>query len=164
MDLYFIRHGIAVKRGTTGLDDEQRPLTPEGRRKTALIAQNLEHRGIRFQYLLVSPLVRAQQTAVILEKCGLSKTFDTYLPLAPGGSLEQFRQEWLSKPDLKSVALVGHEPDLSGWAEMILLGEVHGILHLKKAGLIKISLEEPERDKAKLVLVLSPKVLIEAQG
>jgi phosphohistidine phosphatase len=164
MDLYFIRHGIAVKRGTTGIDDEQRPLTPEGRRKTALIAQNLEHRGIRFQNLLVSPLVRAQQTAVILEKCGLSKTFETYLPLAPGGSLEKFRQEWLSRPDLKSVALVGHEPDLSGWAEMILLGEVHGILQLKKAGLIKISLEEPERDKAKLVLVLSPKVLIEAQG
>lgn len=153
-----------MKRGTNGLDDEQRPLTPEGRRKTALIAQNLEHRGIRFQHLLVSPLVRAQQTAVILEKCGLAKTFETYLPLAPGGSLEQFRQEWLSKPDLKSVALIGHEPDLSGWAEMILLGEVHGILQLKKAGLVKISLEEPERDKAKLVLVLSPKVLIEAQG
>jgi phosphohistidine phosphatase len=59
---------------------------------------------------------------------------------------------------------VGHEPDLSGWAEMVLLGEVHGVLQLKKAGLIKISLEEPERDKGKLVLVLSPKVLLETQG
>jgi phosphohistidine phosphatase len=164
MDLYFIRHGIAVKRGATGLDDEQRPLTPEGRRKTTLIAQNLEHSGIRFEHLLVSPLVRAQQTAVILEKCGLAKTFETYLPLAPGGSLEQFRQEWLSRPEIKNVALVGHEPDLSGWAEMVLLGEVHGVLQLKKAGLIKISLEEPERDKGKLVLVLSPKVLLETQG
>lgn len=164
MDLYFIRHGIAVKRGATGIDDEQRPLTPEGRRKTTLIAQNLEHRGIRLEHLLASPLVRAQQTAVILEKCGLATTFETYLPLAPGGSLEQFRQEWMARPAIKSIGLIGHEPDLSSWAEMLLLGEVHGVLQLKKAGLIKISLEEPERDKGKLVLVLSPKLLLEAQG
>jgi phosphohistidine phosphatase len=164
MDLYFIRHGIAVKRGATGIDDDQRPLTPEGRRKTTLIAHNLEHRGIRFEHLLVSPLIRAQQTAVILQKCGLATTFETYLPLAPGGSLEQLKQEWISRPEIQSMALVGHEPDLSSWAEMILLGEVHGILQLKKAGLIKISLEEPERDKGKLVLVLSPKLLLEAQG
>ena len=39
MDLYILRHGIAVEPGTPGYEnDADRPLTPEGQRKLEQIA------------------------------------------------------------------------------------------------------------------------------
>ena len=40
MQLLLIRHGIAIERGTPGISDEDRPLTPEGEKKFRKAAQN----------------------------------------------------------------------------------------------------------------------------
>ncbi|MER3478596.1 MAG: phosphohistidine phosphatase SixA, partial [Leptolyngbya sp. ERB_1_2] len=42
----------------------------------------------------------------------------------------------------KSLALVGHEPDLSGWAELLVWGEVRDRILLKKAGMIGLDLPD----------------------
>lgn len=67
MELYLIRHGIAAERGTYP-KDEERPLTEKGRAKTQKVAQRLYALGLRFDFILTSPLVRARQTAEILKK------------------------------------------------------------------------------------------------
>ena len=40
------------------------------------------------------------------------------------------------------LALVGHEPDLSQWAELLIWGEAKGVLQLKKAGIIGIEIPD----------------------
>ena len=64
MILYLIRHAEAVPLGVNGVaSDEERPLTENGRRQSRAAALALRQVGVRLDKLLVSPLVRARQTA-----------------------------------------------------------------------------------------------------
>lgn len=142
-NLYLIRHGIAAERGSYE-QDEERPLTPSGDRKTRKVAQRLDQLGIKFDRLLSSPLVRARQTADILQDQGLSSTLEVFAALSPEGEI----QDWLdwydrsSKTTDQNIALVGHQPDLGNWAEILVWGEARERLVVKKAGVIGISLPE----------------------
>lgn len=142
--LYLIRHGIAVERDQ-GIDDGDRPLTPKGRKKTQVVAQQLKQLGLTFSEILTSPLVRAAQTAEILMQAGLSDQVNVAYALAPSGSFSDWL-EWLecrNYPEKEAVvALVGHEPDLSQWSERLLWGEARGVIELKKAGIIGLSVPE----------------------
>ncbi|MBM3462072.1 MAG: phosphohistidine phosphatase SixA, partial [Armatimonadetes bacterium] len=67
MDLYILRHGIAYDHGHPDYpDDDSRPLTPKGRRRTRRIARGMRDLGLRFDAILTSPLPRARQTAEIV--------------------------------------------------------------------------------------------------
>lgn len=144
--VYLIRHGIAMERGTYP-DDGQRPLTPKGIAKTKAIAQRLAILGLEFHTLLTSPLVRAVQTAEILCQAGLAVRYEPLDALAPDGCLETWLQ-WLGQwqaeqePILvnQCLALVGHEPDLSRWAQHLVHGQESGQWILKKAGIIGLEL------------------------
>lgn len=141
IELYLIRHGLAGEHGSYANDDE-RPLTDEGKKKTRQVAKRLKNLGLCFDFLLTSPLVRAQQTAAILKEVGLADSLQETADLAPGGQLESW-VEWLSsleKPDETCVALVGHEPGLSQWAEQLIWGTARGGLTLKKAGVVGLML------------------------
>ncbi|MBE9076710.1 phosphohistidine phosphatase SixA [Romeria aff. gracilis LEGE 07310] len=139
-EVYLIRHGIAAERGTYA-DDTQRPLTQRGRVKTVAIAQRLKQWGLRFDRMLTSPLVRARQTAEILQAAGLANRAERFEPLVPGGQLQTWL-DWLAvqPDDLRSLALVGHEPDLSSWGERLVNGETNERWVLKKAGIIGLQL------------------------
>ena len=65
MQLLIIRHAIAVPRGTPGIPDEDRPLTPEGEQKFREAAEGLAKLVDRPDALLTSPWLRAKQTAAI---------------------------------------------------------------------------------------------------
>ncbi|MGB3294191.1 MAG: phosphohistidine phosphatase SixA [Phormidesmis sp.] len=142
-DAYFIRHGIAVDRNGERAD-EARFLTPKGIAKTQQVAQRLLDQGLQFDTLLTSPLVRAQQTAEILHSAGLSAQIEEFLPLSPDGELSDWLlwlEKWqLARPDEHSMALVGHEPDLSQWAQRLVTGSNSPPQSrswiLKKAGVI----------------------------
>lgn len=150
-EVYFIRHGIAVAR-TAEMDDEGRSLTPKGMAKTQQMAQRLSDLGLAFDMLLTSPLLRAQQTAEILRDAGLAPQVQEFLPLRPGGSLANWLI-WLGQRQCASVdsveppvALVGHEPDLSEWAQQLVCGQRQTNWTLKKAGII--GLQVPAADRA----------------
>src|SRR2546430_5887998 len=67
MNLYILRHGIAVEHGAAGYkNDSERPLTGKGERKVRMIAEAMEAMEISFDLILSSPLVRARQTAEIV--------------------------------------------------------------------------------------------------
>ncbi|XHX77185.1 MAG: phosphohistidine phosphatase SixA [Stenomitos frigidus ULC029] len=143
LDLYLIRDGLAGEHGTYANDDE-RPLTDEGFQKTRQIAKRLHALSLQFDIILTSPLVRARQTADLLLEAKLAPAVEIASELAPDGSL----QEWLAwlerlrSPETKALALVGHEPDLSTWAETLLWGKSDGRLKLRKAGVIGLALPE----------------------
>lgn len=143
--LYLIRHGIAAD-ATDYPTDEQRPLTLEGGRKTRKVAQRLLELNLHFDLILTSPLVRARQTAQILHTVGLASHIEESTALVPGGGLKLWLvwlEAWRQKGG-KELAIVGHQPDLSNWAEIFLWGEVRNVLTLKKAGIIGLTIPATE--------------------
>jgi phosphohistidine phosphatase len=153
-ETYFIRHGIAQARGEVA--DEARSLTPQGIDKTQRVAQRLVELGLQFDLLLTSPLVRAWQTAEILQAAGLTMRVKEFLPLSPAGDIV----DWLSwlegwqftflegaTAEPPSLAMVGHEPNLSQWAQQLVNGdslsdrrEPYDRWILKKAGIVGLEL------------------------
>ena len=65
MKLLLIRHAAAVPRGTPGVPDDERPLTPDGKAKFRVAARGLARVTRRPDLLLTSPLLRARATAEI---------------------------------------------------------------------------------------------------
>jgi phosphohistidine phosphatase len=164
MEIYLIRHGIAATRGTYAIDEE-RPLTAKGNSKTTNVAKRLHSIGLKFDLILTSPLVRAYQTANILQKVGLSAKTEQWEFLAPTGEIDrwlEWLQTWqLHNPDSK-LALVGHQPDLGNWAEMLIWGTIKEQIVLKKAGVIGIEIPSIGTPicRSRLFLLTSPKWLL----
>ncbi|NJK36956.1 MAG: phosphohistidine phosphatase SixA [Oscillatoriales cyanobacterium RM2_1_1] len=160
--LYLIRHGIAAARELHETDEE-RPLTKEGDRKTRKIAKSLLDLELQFDLILTSPLLRARQTAEILQITGLSSQIEECAALAPDGNIAAWL-DWYSNwspTACNSLALVGHQPDLGHWAEILIWGESRGVLVVKKAGVLGITL--PESDilgSSQLFWLTPPKFLL----
>src|ERR671933_753587 len=95
MELYLIRHGIATDREAYP-NDEERPLTDKGHEKTAKVAKQLRDRGLRFDRILTSPLVRAKETATILKEASLASQVEEFAALAPDGDIQAW-VNWLKK-------------------------------------------------------------------
>lgn len=167
--VYLFRHGIAIDRELCPNDGE-RELTAEGRKKTRTIAEKLYHLGLRADRILTSPLVRARQTAQILADClqGPPSFGEAHEPLevvewlAPEGDFAAWEAWHESHRGVGAVFLVGHEPDLSSWAEVMTWGQVSGNILLKKAGLIGLVTypDQPLRGTCTLFLLLPPKILL----
>ena len=90
MNLYILRHGIAVEHGAAGYEkDSERPLTGKGERKVWMIAEAMEAMKISFDLILSSPLVRARQTAeIVAEALKAKKRLELTDTLAPQESAE----------------------------------------------------------------------------
>ena len=155
VDLYLLRHGIAEPR-LEGLDHPSRALTSEGRARTQAVVEWLAASGLRADRLISSPYARAWQTAGLVHQAGLSPAPETSLHLAPGGDLPRLL------PQLRGrCLLVGHEPDLSAWASM-LIGAPQGGLRLRKAGCCHLRLAPCDAGgpgKAHLEWLLRPGLL-----
>jgi phosphohistidine phosphatase len=165
-EIYFIRHGIAGER-TDFANDAERPLTETGCQKTRKVAQRLQQIGVQFDLILTSPLVRARQTAEILQEAKLSQEIVEFSPLAPAGNLQDWVNWWSDSRYNRSesrLALVGHQPNLGNWAEILVWGTSQDKLVLKKAGVIGIMLPETTAPmgRGELFLLVPPKFLLSA--
>lgn len=164
MELYLLRHGIAADRGVEGfLEDTHRPLTPEGIRKTRKVAQALETLKVEFDGVLTSPLVRAKQTAdLVAEVLGIPETLHLCNALAPGGRprvlVADLKRQFKSD---SRVLLVGHEPNMSRFASLLISGNPDADVTLKKAGLCVLVTGELVAGRcASLDLLLPPRVML----
>ena len=160
-EIYLIRHGIA-ELPTNWENDAARPLTDIGCQKTLKVAQRLQEIGGPFDLILTSPLVRARQTAEILQEAKLSQKIVEFPALAPAGDLQDWVNWWSNSRYNKSksrLALVGHQPDLGNWTEMLVWGFSQGKLALKKAGIVGVMLPETTTPigSCELFLLVSPK-------
>lgn len=161
-NLYLVRHAIAEPRDDTNYpDDAERPLTSKGKRKMEEVSQGLVRLGVEFDWILSSPLVRARETAEVLAK---ESSYDGEVTLtetlAPGGSINALLQMLAKRPEARSVALVGHEPDLSHLlAELVAASDSAG-LGFRKGGVALVAFSKnPARGQGELVWLLTPKVL-----
>jgi len=161
MQLFLLRHGLAVERGTRGFeDDATRPLTPKGRRQLRKIAAAMKKLEPDFDLILSSPLVRAKQTAeIVAAGLKLKKRLKFSNALAPGGAAPiLMRQLGREKPVPGKILLVGHEPDLSRLISLLVTGGPLLQLDFKKGGLCKLEAAKLSAGKcATLAWLLTPK-------
>jgi phosphohistidine phosphatase len=164
MDLYLLRHGVAVRRGTPGYaNDRTRPLTPEGRRRLASIALGMLQLGLKFDAIFSSPYVRARETAeLVARRLGMDRHVATSPLLAPDADKTRLLSEldtMISRASAR-VLLVGHEPDLSRLASTLVFGDDGGLIKLRKGGLIKLTVDAWQRGRrAQLEFCLTPEQL-----
>ena len=166
MYLYLIRHGIATDplQPDSITSDELRSLTKLGRKKITQVAAKLQKLELTFDLIMTSPLIRARQTADILIDNHISSKLELSLDLKPSGNLADWLLNWDVRSldtNISQLALVGHEPNLSEWAELLLFGRVYHKLILKKGGIIclKIPTSRIEIGMAQLHCSIPPKYL-----
>jgi phosphohistidine phosphatase len=161
VDLYILRHGIAVERGTPGFKtDADRPLTPKGKRQLRQTAAAMRNLDLRFQLILSSPFVRARQTAeAIAKSLKLKKRLAFSDELTPDGdSKALIRQLNELEPTPESVLLVGHEPYLSCLISKLATGATDLMMDFKKGGLCKLEVGKLNYGRcATLAWLLTPK-------
>lgn len=144
MNVYLVRHAIAVPRGSPGtLDDRTRDLTPAGIKKMRSNAAALARLKVVIDEIWTSPLTRAARTAEILsEALALAASPRVAKDLAPGGDAQQLVRRLARHSNRTGVALVGHQPDLGVLGTFLLTGSRHAALELKKGGIACIEIDD----------------------
>jgi phosphohistidine phosphatase len=164
MKIYIVRHAIAVPHGTPGVEEDQRPLTPEGVKKMRKAALGLRALEVEPGLVLSSPLPRARQTAEILvEELGKPR-LQFSNSLAPGGRRADLYEE-LSRLKTVDAMLVGHQPSLGEIAGEIAWGSAEHYLELKKGGACAIDMEQLRpKPRGILLWLATPSMLRELAG
>ena len=161
MELYFIRHGIAVDYSDSTVEnDEERWLTDEGIKKMEKSALGFIKLVDTLDIIYSSPLVRAIQTAEIVQKA-FSKKPDIIKvkKLEPGADFNAITDLLKdAKPEAK-VAFVGHEPDFSSCISECIAGGLAGI-EMRKGAICRVDFYgKPKIGDGKLVWLLPSKIL-----
>jgi phosphohistidine phosphatase len=163
VNLYLMRHGIAVADGAEIHSDSERPLTPKGAKRLRRAVCGLAKLDIVFSSVLTSPLLRARQTAeIVAQSLGLETKLEEVSELAPGSSVEQLIAGLARFRHQEDVLLVGHEPLLSQLASFLLLGKSKPNLNMRfrKGGLCCIEIDHlPLTNPGLLHWHLTPKQL-----
>jgi len=161
MILYILRHGVAEDAATLG-DDGARKLTPKGREKMRDAADGMRNYGLKFDAILTSPLARATETAEIVAAAYANTPPPQVLPaLATGVPAAEAAAALRSFAKQKHVMIVGHEPQLSAVAAIVLTGSPEGArMQLKKGGFVALSVpSRPDKGGAELLWMLTPRQL-----
>lgn len=169
MELVLVRHAKAFERDPAAWpDDARRPLTADGRRAFARFAKRLGRLVGRVDRLESSRFVRAWQTALLLHEHG---GFPRPAPLAQlepadGGGAEGSDGSFaalLRRVDAAEsgevVVWVGHEPDLSRLASLLLAGDpgAMAIDFRKGAALaLRVTTGEATAPRAELLWMTGP--------
>lgn len=153
MDLILWRHADAQEGGDE-LPDLDRELTAKGRKQAVDMGKWLDARLPKEARILVSPAVRAQQTAA-----GLGRKFETVRSIAPGVDPTEIlaAADWPEAAE--TVLVVGHQPTLGLVAAMLLFGEPASMT-LKKGGLVWLT-NRTRRGEQQVVLraAMTPELL-----
>jgi phosphohistidine phosphatase len=161
MNIFLLRHGIAVEVGTPGYEkDSSRPLTSEGKHKLLKIAKAMKQLDLSFELIVSSPFVRAQETAKIVARAfGLRERLEIADCLVPDGDkLKLIELLKRLDPAPNDILLVGHEPFLSELATLLISGQSTSLLEMKKGGLCKLAVERLRHSRcAKLEWLLTPR-------
>jgi phosphohistidine phosphatase len=163
MELYILRHAMAVEREEWKGSDEARPLTPEGRAKLDEIAAGMKKVVSKLDLILSSPLVRAWQTAGAVAKAyGMKNSLklrDT-AALAPDSKFDPLFAELAERADDRRVLLVGHQPHLGDLIAYLIADGFARNIPLKKGGLACLEIDPATpRSSCTLHWLMTPKQL-----
>jgi len=161
MQLYIVRHGIAIDReDPKSPADPERFLTEEGIDKTKEVAKGVARLGISPDLLISSPYVRAMQTAEIFAAAlDYPKQKIRHADaLLPGSEATLFYKELAKDKQSSTVFCFGHAPQLD---DLIAagLGSKRHVSALKKAGIALLELKRVSPPDGQLVWLATPKLL-----
>jgi phosphohistidine phosphatase len=145
MDLILWRHADAVPVKNDSEADFQRRLTSKGQKQAARVAEWLERHLPDSTKVLVSPSVRARETAEALDR-----KIQIVPELLPGATAAHvlIAAGW---PDSKHpVLVIGHQPTLGQVASLLLFGEEQ-YLSIRKASVWWITDRAREDDETRLM-------------
>jgi phosphohistidine phosphatase len=161
MELYVVRHGIAIDReDPKSPADPERYLTEEGIEKTEQVAKRIAALDIPADALISSPYVRAMQTAELFAAAfeyPKQKIRQTNA-LLPGAEPSLFFGELAKDKQAAVVFCFGHAPHLD---DLIAtgVGVKHPITAMKKAGVALLELKRVSPPTGQLVWLVTPKLL-----
>ena len=152
MELYLIRHAVAVPRGGDALD-HARPLTEKGRSRFQEVVAGLESLGVSLARVYHSPWVRARQTAELMIPIAEERVETERLTQTPDKKL-------LNELRGDPVALVGHQPWMGELLSLLTVGDVASgaQFRFKKGGVAHLE-GAPTPGGCQLVALYPPKAL-----
>lgn len=161
MEIYFIRHAIAVDREDPEVSlDAERWLTKKGISRMEQIARTFAKLVIELDQIVTSPYVRAKHTAEIL-----ADAFEEKVPvivsdhLRPDMDADDFIHFLREQSSNTRIALVGHEPDLSSLISILVFGTEEGQIQMGKGAIARVDISgKPDRAAGTLVWLIQPKV------
>ena len=149
MQLFLLRHAEAESNAAS---DEVRALTARGTRQAEAIGKFCLQHDFIPEIILSSPLTRAEETArLVARELNLPKLVQIAQFLRAGMTTERafsgLRESLtaLTKREKYSenarIMLVGHEPDFSNLAGVLIGGRAQSV-HFRKATLMGVTFEE----------------------
>jgi phosphohistidine phosphatase len=168
IELYILRHGIAVDPGTPGIPDDERPLTPKGRRRMRQIARALRRLDLRLDKIVTSPLPRAAATAeIVADELDAEDRLETADVLRAGSDARAIR-DWLRERTEDRLMIVGHNPGLTDLITLLVLGATNGpwtqVCELKKGGIAALRPSAASADRFDLVWAATPGLIRRLSG
>jgi len=165
MELYIVRHGIAIDREDPKSPAEaDRFLTEEGIEKTKQVAKAIAALGLHADLMVSSPYVRAMQTAEIFASAlgyAKQKIVKTET-LLPGAEPAAFFRELAKQKQASAVFCFGHGPNVD---EVLAagIGSNRQVTSMKKAGVALLELKRISPPSGQLVWLAPPKLLKKAK-
>ena len=161
MRVLIIRHALAGSReefARSGKPDAERPVTADGKKKMRRATLGLRILEPEIDRLVTSPYRRAAQTARIV-----ARAYDGIEPVVLEHLVPDVEPSvvarWLrAQRGVATLALVGHEPQLSALATYLLTKNSEPILELEKGAACAIDLPAAGRNGS-LVWLLTAKQL-----
>jgi phosphohistidine phosphatase len=160
MQLYIVRHGIAIDREDPKAPAEaERYLTEEGIAKTKQVAKGIAALGVRADLMVSSPYLRAMQTAAIFASAldYPEHKIRQGESLLPGAEPVAFLRELAREKNASSVFCFGHAPHVDGLLAATV-GAPRHITSMKKAGVAFVELKRVSPPNGQLVWLVTPKL------
>lgn len=140
VQLYLLRHGIALPHGTPDIPDDERPLTPRGERRMRQVGRGLRRFKIKLDRIISSPLPRALRTAeIVADVLGATELLETSDALRAERTANSIR-DWVRGRTEERLMLVGHNPAISDLAGLFVTGHSdHKVCELRKGGIAALT-------------------------
>ena len=161
MQLYIVRHGIAIDREDPKCPPEaERYLTEEGVEKTKQVAKGVAALGATRDLFLTSPYVRAVQTAEIFAEAldYAKQKIRRNEMLLPGSEPTLLFRELAREKQASSIFVFGHAPQLDDVIATALGSKKH-LTSMKKAGVALVELKRISPPMGVLAWLATPKML-----
>jgi phosphohistidine phosphatase len=157
MEIFLIRHAIAVERTTT-LEDAARPLSQRGVRRFTREVSGLMRLEVRLDHIFHSPWLRAVQTAELLAPiCAGALEATELLADDPGDDLLELARRF---PKTARVAFIGHAPWMAELLSLLVIGTTrHADNMLFKKGGVAWLDGSPAPGKMRLCAMFPPRTL-----
>ncbi len=156
-----MRHAESLPLGGSITRDADRPLSGRGEDEAELMGTALAHIDPNIDVVIVSPLLRAQQTGEIIST-GLSETpiWHTSNNLAPGFLPNNLLEELIALTVGASVVAVGHQPDLGIFISYLVAESAPASIDLVPGSVARITLGgNLKRPRARLNWILTPELV-----